>query len=122
MRYVATENPVTLGAFLLFGFFVLLALFGPWLAPYDPLKSNTAMALKPPSAAHWFGTDALGRDILFVPQAEVVHLRGASGRQRPAATERAYRRSQLAFYEKHHPRWAPLLRAYLRLRGLLPKP
>lgn len=65
---------------------------------------------------------ALGRDILFVPQAEVVHLRGASGRQRPAATERAYRQSQLAFYEKHHPGWAPLLRAYLRLRGLLPKP
>ena len=33
------------------------------LAPYDPLASNTAMALKPPSAAHWFGTDQLGRDI-----------------------------------------------------------
>ena len=31
----------------------------------------------------------------------------------------AYRRSQLAFYEKHHPRWAPLLRAYLRLKGAL---
>jgi hypothetical protein len=65
---------------------------------------------------------ASGRHILFVPQAEVVHLRGASGRQRPEATERAYRQSQLAFYEKHHPGWAPLLRAYLRLRGLLPKP
>ena len=64
LRYVATGNPVTLGAFLLFGLFVVVALAGPWLAPYDPLKSNTAMALKPPSAAHWFGTDALGRDIL----------------------------------------------------------
>lgn len=64
VRYVATENPVTLGAFLLFGFFVLLAIFGPWIAPFDPLKSNTDLALKPPSAAHWFGTDALGRDIL----------------------------------------------------------
>jgi hypothetical protein len=29
----------------------------------------------------------------------------------------AYRRSQMAFYEKHHPRWAPVLRAYLRLRS-----
>jgi hypothetical protein len=29
----------------------------------------------------------------------------------------AYRRSQVAFYEKHHPGWAPLLRAYLRLKG-----
>ena len=64
IRYVATENPVTLGAFVLFTGFVLLALFGPWIAPYDPLASNTQMALKPPSARHWFGTDALGRDIL----------------------------------------------------------
>jgi N-acetylglucosaminyl-diphospho-decaprenol L-rhamnosyltransferase len=62
----------------------------------------------------------LGRRILFTPDAEVVHLRGASRRARPAETERAYRRSQVAFYEKHLPRWAPLLRAYLRLRGALP--
>jgi len=64
MKYVATENPVTLLAFLLFSGFVLLALFGPWIAPYDPLASNTGHALKPPSASHWFGTDSLGRDIL----------------------------------------------------------
>lgn len=64
IRYVATENPVTLGAFLLFTAFVLLALFGPWIAPYDPLASNTGNALSPPSAKHWFGTDSLGRDIL----------------------------------------------------------
>lgn len=64
IRYVATDNPVTLGAFGLFGFFLLLALFGPWIAPYDPLMSDTTVALKPPSAAHWFGTDSLGRDIL----------------------------------------------------------
>ena len=62
-----------------------------------------------------------GRYILFTPATEVVHLRGASRRQRPAETERAYRRSQVAFYEKHHPRWAPLLRVYLRLRGALPE-
>jgi hypothetical protein len=31
-----------------------------------------------------------------------------------------YRRSQVAFYEKHHPRWAPLLRAYLMAKGALP--
>ena len=64
IRYVATENPVTLGAFLLFTGFVLLALVGPWIAPYDPLASNTEFALKAPTAAHWFGTDSLGRDIL----------------------------------------------------------
>jgi hypothetical protein len=64
----------------------------------------------------------LGRRIVFTPDAEVVHLRGASGRRRPAATERAYRRSQIAFYQKHHPGWAPVLRLYLRLRGKLPPP
>ena len=64
VRYVATGNPVTLGAFALFTFFVLLALIGPWIAPYDPLASDTAASLKPRSAAHWFGTDSLGRDIL----------------------------------------------------------
>ncbi len=64
MKYVATENPVTLMAFVLFTGFVLMALFGPWIAPYDPLASNTGHALKPPSASHWFGTDSLGRDIL----------------------------------------------------------
>jgi len=63
----------------------------------------------------------LGRHILFVPEAEVIHLRGASGRKRPASTERAYRLSQLAFYQKHHPRWAMLLRVYLRARGVLPE-
>jgi peptide/nickel transport system permease protein len=64
VRYVATENPVTLGAFLMFTAFVFMALFGPWFAPYDPLASDTRAALSPPSAAHWFGTDSLGRDIL----------------------------------------------------------
>src|SRR5262249_57844271 len=42
---------------------VIAAVLGPFIVPYDPLASNTAMALKPPSAAHWFGTDQLGRDV-----------------------------------------------------------
>lgn len=63
IRYVLTENPVTLFAFALFGFILFCAIFGPYLAPYDPLMTNGAMTLKPPSARHWFGTDALGRDI-----------------------------------------------------------
>lgn len=63
VRHVLSENPVTLLAAGLFAMFVLLALFGPFIVPYDPLASNAAMALQPPSAAHWFGTDALGRDI-----------------------------------------------------------
>jgi peptide/nickel transport system permease protein len=62
-RYVLGENPVTGFAFGLFTIFVLCALLGPALVPYDPLASNTAQALNPPSAAHLFGTDQLGRDI-----------------------------------------------------------
>ncbi len=62
-RHVLSENPVTLLAAGLFAMLVMLALFGPWIVPYDPLASNAAVALQPPSAAHWFGTDALGRDI-----------------------------------------------------------
>ncbi len=41
-----------------------LAMLGPLLAPYDPLATNVAHALEPPSTGHWFGTDQLGRDIL----------------------------------------------------------
>lgn len=63
-RYVVSENPVTLFAFSLFSMFVVLALFGPWIAPFDPLASDTANALQPPSRKHWFGTDNLGRDVL----------------------------------------------------------
>lgn len=63
IRYVLTENPVTLFAFGLFGLLLICALFGPWLAPHDPLFTDAARALKPPSAQYWFGTDALGRDI-----------------------------------------------------------
>ena len=64
IRYVLAENPVTGVAFGGFLLILLLALFGPLLAPYDPLASDTAAALQPPSWAHWFGTDHLGRDIL----------------------------------------------------------
>jgi peptide/nickel transport system permease protein len=63
-RSVLGENPVTGLAFALFVLLVVLAAAGPGLVPYDPLASNTAEALKPPSRAHWFGTDQLGRDLL----------------------------------------------------------
>ncbi|MEM8810232.1 MAG: ABC transporter permease [Cyanobacteria bacterium P01_G01_bin.38] len=63
-RYIIGENIVTFGAFLLFFLLVLFALFGSAIAPYDPLASNATVALQSPSAAHWFGTDDLGRDVL----------------------------------------------------------
>jgi hypothetical protein len=57
--------------------------------------------------------------VLFTPDVEIVHLRGRSAASAPSATSAAYRRSQVAFYEKHHPRWAPVLKLYLRIRGQL---
>ena len=63
-RYVFGENPVTAGALALLVTLVVLAIVGPTIAPYDPLASNTANTLQPPSRAHWFGTDQIGRDIL----------------------------------------------------------
>jgi GT2 family glycosyltransferase len=62
---------------------------------------------------------ARGRAIRFTPTIEIVHLRGRSVLSAPGPTAVAYRKSQLAFYEKHHPRWTPLLRLYLRARGKL---
>jgi peptide/nickel transport system permease protein len=62
-RYIISDNPVTGLAFGLFVIIVFLAALGPYIVPYDPLASNTTFALKPPSAAHWFGTDQLGRDV-----------------------------------------------------------
>lgn len=63
---------------------------------------------------------ARGRRVLFSPAAEIVHLRGQSRATASAATQHAYRRSQIAFYEKHHPGWAPWLRWYLKITGGLP--
>ena len=60
---------------------------------------------------------ARGRLVLFDAETQIVHLRGRSAASAPAATRAAYRRSQLAFYEKHHPQWVPFLKLYLRLKG-----
>lgn len=61
---------------------------------------------------------ARGRRVRFVPEATVRHLRGRSGATTPLATARRRRESQLAFYRKHHPVWAPLLAWWLRRRGI----
>jgi GT2 family glycosyltransferase len=57
------------------------------------------------------------RKVLFTPVATIAHLRGRSRASRPEATRDAYRRSHIAFYEKHHPLWTPALKLYLRLKG-----
>jgi len=61
--YVLRSNPVTMIAFAMLGFILFCAIFGPSLVPYDPLQTNGANALQPPSFDHWFGTDQIGRDV-----------------------------------------------------------
>ncbi len=43
---------------------VLMAVFAPWLSHYDPVQASFMTVRQAPSAAHWFGTDELGRDVL----------------------------------------------------------
>ena len=43
---------------------VMVAIAAPWIAPYDPNDQDVLLKLEPPSAAHLFGTDAFGRDVL----------------------------------------------------------
>src|SRR5260370_35068809 len=80
-RYVLGETGVTAFAFGLLIVIVFAALFGPYLVPYDPMASDTAAALKPPSSAPWFGPDQLGRDIfrrVIVPSRLDTFFAGAS--------------------------------------------
>jgi peptide/nickel transport system permease protein len=53
---------VLAGAVILAGV-ALLALFAPWITPYDPMALKILDRLQSPRAAHWFGTDELGRDV-----------------------------------------------------------
>ncbi len=52
-----------LAGFVIVLFWVLCAIFGPRMVPYDPYADDLLSALLPPSAEHWFGTDQLGRDV-----------------------------------------------------------
>lgn len=62
-RSIRSQPLAALGILLLI-LFATMALFAPWLAPANPAAIDLAHRLAPPSAKHWFGTDALGRDIL----------------------------------------------------------
>lgn len=61
-----------------------------------------------------------GRSVLFSAEPQIVHLRGRSASAAPDRVRNAYRKSQIAFYAKHHPGWVPLLKLYLKIRGRLP--
>ena len=57
-------DPVTLVALGVVLLMIVVGLLAAWIAPYDPLQTEATNALDGPSAAHWFGTDQVGRDVL----------------------------------------------------------
>jgi peptide/nickel transport system permease protein len=63
LRRALTARGAPMGGVVLVAV-VLMALLAPVIAPYDPLKQDLTNSLKAPSAAHWLGTDDLGRDIV----------------------------------------------------------
>lgn len=60
---VRLSPTATVGAVLII-LLILVALFAPWIAPYDPIAQDIANRLAMPSSAHWLGTDGFGRDLL----------------------------------------------------------
>ncbi len=58
------SQPLAFFGLIVLAVLVVLAIFAPWIAPFDPAAIHLHARLAPPSAAHWFGTDELGRDIL----------------------------------------------------------
>ena len=57
-------NRLAMAGLVIVLFLIACALLAPWLAPYDPTAQELANRLSVPTAAHWLGTDELGRDVL----------------------------------------------------------
>ena len=62
LRALTRSPTFVIGAAIVL-FWIACALFGGMVVPYDPTVPNIMGALQPPSPAHWFGTDSLGRDV-----------------------------------------------------------
>jgi peptide/nickel transport system permease protein len=58
------RHPAAVAGAVVIALFVVMALAAPWIAPYDPIATSFSAVRKAPSAAHWFGTDEIGRDVL----------------------------------------------------------
>ncbi|MCU1508376.1 MAG: transporter permease [Glaciihabitans sp.] len=61
--FASVRNAKSITGLVILGVFALLAIIGPWIAPYSPDALGDAI-LVAPNPAHWLGTDQLGRDVL----------------------------------------------------------
>jgi peptide/nickel transport system permease protein len=57
------RSPAAIIGGTIVGFFVIVAIFAPFIAPYDPTRGNLADSYLPPSPEHWFGTNIQGQDV-----------------------------------------------------------
>ncbi len=64
LRRMARRNKLAVASAVFLALLTLAAIFVPILSPYDPVIGDASIRLKPPSAAHWLGTDEMGRDVL----------------------------------------------------------
>jgi peptide/nickel transport system permease protein len=64
MRLTLRRYPAAIVSLTILGIIAGLALFGPFMAPYDPLAQHHEAVLQGPSLRYWLGTDELGRDVL----------------------------------------------------------
>ncbi|WP_204326811.1 ABC transporter permease [Rhizobium lusitanum] len=62
LAFAAMPSKMLIGGVLLTAI-IIIAVLGPWVAPYQYDQMSILARMKPPSAAHWFGTDELGRDV-----------------------------------------------------------
>jgi len=61
--YLSRRSPLTLVGAIIIILVIVMIIFAPWIAPYNPDKISLTSRLLPPSTAHWFGTDEVGRDL-----------------------------------------------------------
>lgn len=59
------KNRLAIIGLLILSVFAIICIVGPWLSPYDTLDNNLMNKKLPPNAAHWLGTDEVGRDVLL---------------------------------------------------------
>jgi peptide/nickel transport system permease protein len=64
IRRAIFSKPSTILASIVIALFCVIAIFAPWIAPYDPLKQSYFAIGAYPSAEYWLGTDQFGRDVL----------------------------------------------------------
>jgi peptide/nickel transport system permease protein len=63
LREALRRHPTAIIGSIVLAMMVLIALLAPWLGTVDPQALSPIQRLRAPSAAHWFGTDMLGRDV-----------------------------------------------------------